>query len=305
MEREIEAVRDFTRFYTRHMGVLKEGLLDTRIPLPQARLVFELAQRDGATAAELAQDLSLDPAYVSRIMKQLDHAGLTQRTTSTADARQKRISLTPAGRACFADLDTRSRTEVASMLAGLPDADRAALVAAMSRIRRLLDRQGDAGAAPVVLRPHRPGDIGWVISRHGAIYAEEFGWDQTFEALVADIAAAFIRDFQPEWEQCWIAELDGRNAGSVFVVRKSRDIAQLRMLIVDPAARGHRIGEILVDTVIAFARARGYRTLTLWTNDCLHAARRIYQKAGFELVDEEKHHSFGVDLVGQNWDLAL
>ncbi len=157
----------------------------------------------------------------------------------------------------------------------------------------------------ISIRDHRPGDVGWVISRHGSIYAEEFGWDATFEAMVADIGAQFIRNFQPEWEHCWIAEMDGRQVGSVFVVRQSAEVAQLRMLIIDPSARGHRLGERLVDACITFARSKGYRTLTLWTNDCLHAARRIYEKAGFVLVDEEPHHSFGVDLVGQNWDLKL
>ena len=305
MDSQIASVRDFTRFYTSRMGVLKEGLLDSDLPLPLARIVYELAQTDGQSGRTLSSALSLDPAYVSRLLKRLESRGLIDRRPSPDDGREKLHSLTRAGRSTFADLDRRSQAEVAEMLSALSGAERADLLSSMARVRELLTPPESPAVAPFIIRPHRPGDIGWVISRHGAIYAQEFGWDTTFEALVADIAGQFLRDFQPEWEHCWIAEREGGNAGSVFVVRKSPEVAQLRMLIVDPEARGHRIGEQLVETVITFARSKRYSKLTLWTNDCLHAARRIYQKFGFELVDEEPHHSFGVDLVGQNWDLKL
>ncbi|WP_416898246.1 MAG: GNAT family N-acetyltransferase [Minwuia sp.] len=305
MDHTIAEVRDFTRFYTRRLGVLKEGLLDTDLPLPLARIVFELAQTSSLTGGALSKDLALDPAYVSRLIKQLERRGLIAKRASETDGREKLIELTEAGRACFADLDARSRAEVAGLLQDLAPAEHAELTAAMGRVRGLLERGDDGRQPPFILRPHRPGDIGWVISRHGALYAEEYGWDITFEAMVAEIAGRFITEFQPGWEHCWIAERHGQNVGSVFVVKESDEVAKLRMLIVEPSARGLKIGETLVDTVIGFARAKGYRMLTLWTNDCLHAARRIYQKKGFVLVEEEKHHSFGVDLVGQNWDLTL
>lgn len=305
MDDQVAAVRDFTRFYTSRMGVLKEGLLDSDLPLPLARVIYELAQKDGMSGREMAEALALDAAYVSRLLRRLEGRGLIARAPSPRDGRQKLHDLTAEGRALYGELDRRSAAEVAGMLSALSASDRAHLAAAMTTVRDLLDPTAPAAGDPFVIRPHRPGDIGWVISRHGAIYAQEFGWDISFEALVADIASQFLRDFQPEWEQCWIAERDGRTAGSVFVVRKSPDVAQLRMLIVDPSARGHHIGERLVETVIGHARAKGFAMLTLWTNDCLHAARRIYQKFGFVLVDEEPHHSFGVDLVGQNWDLKL
>lgn len=305
MDEAIAEVRDFTRFYTRRLGVLREGLYDTDIPLPQARIIYELAQAPGMTAGALARDLGLDPAYVSRLIKQLEGRGLLEKRASDKDGREKLIDLTDAGRTRFAELDARSRAEVGELLERLPDADRAGLTSAMGHIRRLLEAEAGTAPAPFILRPHRPGDIGWVISRHGALYAEEFGWDITFEAMVAEIAGRFITGFQPEWEQCWIAERHGRNVGSVFVVRQSAEVAKLRMLIVDPSARGLKLGDHLVQTVIDFARAKGYRKITLWTNDCLHAARRIYQKKGFVLVDQEPHHSFGVDLVGENWDLTL
>lgn len=305
MDDTTAAVRDFTRFYTSRMGVLKEGLLDSDLPLPLARIVYELAQGGGQTGRELAAALSLDPAYVSRLLKRLEGRGLVERRTSTRDGRERLMALSPEGRDCFAQLDRRSRTEVSDMLANHGAVERAELVSAMARVRDLLTPASQNPAEPFIIRPYRPGDIGWVISKHGSIYAEEFGWDISFEALVADIAGQFLRDFQPEWEHCWIAERHGRNVGSVFVVRQSADVAKLRMLIVDPSARGHHIGERLVETVIGFAQARGYGKVTLWTNDCLHAAIRIYEKFGFELIDEEPHHSFGVDLVGQNWDLKL
>jgi DNA-binding MarR family transcriptional regulator/GNAT superfamily N-acetyltransferase len=300
----IAAVRRFSRFYTRRIGVLREGMHDSAFSLAQSRVLYELAHREAPTAAELARDLGLDPGYLSRILHTFKQRGLIVRTRSQSDGRQAHLALTAAGRQAFAPLDRGSHDEVAAMLARLTDADRTRLTAAMATIERLIDgRPGDV--APYVLRPHQPGDMGWVVSRHGALYAEEYNWDLDFEALVAEIVAAFIRNFDARRERCWIAEIDGAPVGSAFLVKQSDAVGKLRLLLVEPPARGLGIGARLVAECIRFARQCGYRTLTLWTNDVLVAARRIYEKAGFRLVQEEKHHSFGHDLVGQNWELAL
>ena len=303
----IAAVRRFNRFYTRQIGVLQEHLLASDFSLTEARVLYELAQRDGqregVSAAQLARELGLDPGYLSRILGAFTRRGLLQKAPAPDDGRQSLLSLTPAGRAAFAPLDARSRDEVGAMLARLSAPEQRRLVAAMDAIEALV---GETSArVPYVLRPHQPGDIGWVISRHGALYAQEYGFDDTFEALVAEIAAAFVKTFDAKRERCWIAERAGAPVGSVFVVRQSDTVAKLRLLLVEPEARGLGLGKRLVDECIAFARRTGYRTLTLWTNDILTAALRIYQAAGFVLVAEERHHSFGHDLVGQNWDLAL
>jgi DNA-binding MarR family transcriptional regulator/N-acetylglutamate synthase-like GNAT family acetyltransferase len=303
-EDPIAAVRRFTRFYTGRIGVLREGLHDSPFSLAQSRVLYELANRDAPTAAELARDLRLDAGYLSRILRAFRQRGLIVRTPSDKDGRQIHLALTPAGRQAFAPLDRGSRDEVAAMLARLADGGRARLTAAMRTIEQLLgERQDDA--PPYLLRPHQPGDMGWVVSRHGALYAQEYNWDLEFEALVAEIVAAFIRNFDAKRERCWIAEIDGAPVGSVFLVKQTDKVAKLRLLLVEPGARGLGIGARLVAECIRFARLTGYRTLTLWTNDVLVAARRIYEKAGFRLVEEEKHHSFGHDLVGQNWELGL
>jgi DNA-binding MarR family transcriptional regulator/GNAT superfamily N-acetyltransferase len=300
----IAAVRRFTRFYTGRIGVLREGLHDSPFSLAQSRVLYELANRDAPTAAELARDLRLDAGYLSRILRAFRQRGLIVRTPSDKDGRQTHLALTPAGQQAFAPLDRGSRDEVAAMLARLADGGQARLTAAMRTIEQLLgERQDDA--PPHLLRPHQPGDMGWVVSRHGALYAQEYNWDLEFEALVAEIVAAFIRNFDAKRERCWIAEIDGAPVGSVFLVKQSDKVAKLRLLLVEPGARGLGIGARLVAECIRFARLTGYRTLTLWTNDVLVAARRIYEKAGFRLVEEEKHHSFGHDLVGQNWELGL
>jgi len=303
-DEQVERVRSFNRFYTRQIGLLNEGLLDSSFSLTEARVLYELAHRDPVTAADLGRDLGLDAGYLSRLLKRFDAKGLLQRSLSKADKRQFLLTLTEKGFAAFAPLNQASASQVAAMLAELAPGERERLVQAMATVEHLVG----AGPSPdpsYSLRPHRIGDIGWIAHRQGLLYAQEYGWDETFEALVAEIAAAFVKNFDPRWERCWIAERDGEILGSVFLVRSSDEVAKLRLLYVEPSARGLGLGRRLVDECIGFARAKGYRTLTLWTNDVLVAACRIYKAAGFELVKEEAHHSFGKDLVGQTWDLAL
>jgi DNA-binding MarR family transcriptional regulator/GNAT superfamily N-acetyltransferase len=302
----VEAVRHFNRFYTRRIGVLQEGLLQSPFSLAQARALYELAHRENPAASALARDLGLDAGYLSRILKGFEKRGLVRRSRSESDGRQSILSLTAKGRRAFAALDAQSSDEVRGMAGKLAPADRGQLAGAMQTIERLLG--GDTAAAapvPYVLRPHQPGDMGWVAHRHGVLYAQEYGWDESFEALVAEIAAKFIRGFDPQRERCWMAERAGEVVGSVFLVKRSKNVAQLRLLLVEPGARGLGIGRRLVEECIRFARQRGYRKITLWTNDVLTAARTIYERAGFRLVEESRHHSFGKDLVGQNWELDL
>ena len=303
-EQRIAAVRRFTRFYTKHVGVLREGLHASPFSLTQARVLYELANRSAPTAVDIARDLGLDAGYLSRILRGFAQRDFLARARSPDDGRQSHLSLTPAGRSAFAPLDRGSHDEVAAMLARLGEGAQARLIEAMATVEQLLGEQAP-GAPPYLLRPHQEGDMGWVVSRHGALYAQEYQWNMEFEALVAEIVAAFIKNFDARRERCWIAEIDGAPVGSVFLVRQSDEIAKLRLLLVEPQARGLGIGARLVAECIRFARLTGYRTLTLWTNDVLIAARRIYQAAGFRLVAEEKHHSFGHDLVGQNWELEL
>ena len=300
----IEAVRRFSRFYTRKIGVLQEGLLDSAFSLAEARVIYELAHHETATATELARELGLDGGYLSRMLKSLEQRGHVERRPAEHDARQMLLSLTEQGQAVFAELNGRSRAQVGALLDPLSTADQARLVEAMETVERLLGEQ-PLRRAPYILRPHQPGDIGWVVARHGALYAREYGWDETFEALAAEIGARFIRNFDPKRERCWIAEKDGENVGSVFLVRQSDEVAKLRMLLVEPKARGLGIGRRLIEECIHFARLKGYRKLTLWTNSVLVAAIHLYEQAGFRLVEEERHHSFGQDLVGQNWELDL
>ncbi|HEX6137728.1 MAG TPA: helix-turn-helix domain-containing GNAT family N-acetyltransferase [Casimicrobiaceae bacterium] len=300
----IAAVRHFNRFYTRAIGVPDEGLLASPFSLAEVRVLYEIVHRPGLTARDLARELSLDSGYVSRILQRFGKRGLVHRGTSAADARQRPLTLTVAGRRAFAPLDRRSQQAVAAVLAPLRENDRARLVGAMHVIERLLDRDASA-APPFVLRAHRPGDMGWVVAAHGEIYRHEYGWDERFEALVAHIVAEFIDKLDPRRERCWIAERDGERVGSVFLVRKSPTVAKLRLLIVDPNARGLGLGKHLVAECVRFARVCGYRTLTLWTQETLLAARHIYREAGFRLVAREPHAMFGVPLVGETWDLQL
>ena len=305
LEERVRAVRRFNRFYTRKIGVLKEGLLGSPLSLTEGRVLYELAQRGRTTASELAQELGLDSGYLSRMLKSFAAKGVITKDTSKNDGRQIILTLTDRGREIFATIDARSRDEIVALLGALPASHQAQLVAALERVERLLGLRGEEAQLSYILRPHQPGDIGWIVHRHGVLYAEEYGLDTTFEALVARIAAGFIENFDARRERCWIAERDGEIVGSVFLVRDSEEIAKLRLLFVEPKARGLGIGRRLVGECIGFARRAGYRKLTLWTNDVLVSARRIYEAAGFHLVREEPHHSFGRDLVGQYWELPL
>lgn len=300
----VDSVRHFNRFYTRRIGVLGEHILRSDYSLAEARVLYELAHRASPAAAELSRDLSLDPGYLSRMLRGLENRGLIARQPSRSDGRQMHIALTDAGRAAYAPLNRQSAEAVAAMLSPLGPHDRTRLVGALATVEELLSDAPRAAPA-LVLRRHQPGDIGWIIHRQARLYAEEYGWDETYEGLVAEILAAFVKNFDESRERAWIAEMDGAIVGSVFLVRHDDAIAKLRLLYVEPAARGLGLGRRLVDEVIAFARGKGYRTLTLWTNDVLAAARRIYEAAGFRLVSQGRHKSFGKDLVGQNWELKL
>jgi len=304
LDQEVAAVRGFNRFYTRKLGVLDQHLLNSPFSLSEARVMYELAHRDDAAAKEIGIELGLDAGYLSRIVQNFEENGLITRKPLPADRRQYQLSLTAKGRQAYARLDRRSHDEVGAMLGQLGEAERARLVNAMRSIAHVLGPQ--TGARPgFLLRSHRPGDIGWVVSRHGAIYAQEYAWDISFEALVAEITAQFIRSFDPSREHCWIADIDGEPVGSIFLVKASEEVAKLRLLLVEKKARGLGVGRALTEQCIRFAREKGYRSITLWTQSILVAARDIYQRAGFVRVAEEKHHSFGVDLVGETWKLQL
>jgi DNA-binding MarR family transcriptional regulator/GNAT superfamily N-acetyltransferase len=301
---QIAAVRGFNRFYTRKLGVLDQHLMRSPFSLSEARVLYELAHRDDLAAKDLGGELGLDPGYLSRILQKLDDSGLIARKPLPSDRRQVRLSLTAKGRQAFAKLDQSSHDEVAAMLGRLGDGERAALVHAMATIEKTLEPETPARPA-FLLRSHRPGDIGWIISRHGAVYAQEFGWDISFEALVAEITAQFIRGHDPSREHCWIAEMDGDPVGSIFLVKGSDQVAKLRLLLLEKKARGLGIGRALTEQCIRFARETGYTSITLWTQSILLAARGIYQRAGFRRIAEEPHHSFGVDLIGETWELKL
>ena len=305
LHQRIAAIRRFNRFYTKRIGVLQEGLLKSPFSLSESRVLYELAHAKGATARDLCRELGLDAGYVSRMLSGFEKRGLIEKTPSASDARQNTLSLTPAGWDAFIPLDSRSDEETGALLGRLPAADQERLAEAMGTIETLLGSPPIERAAAIVLRPHRPGDIGWVVSRHGALYADEQGWGPAFEAFVAEQSAKFIRDFDPKREACWIAERDGVNTGSVFLVKHSEDIAQLRMLLVEPAARGRGIGRLLVEEAIRFTRRAGYSKLILWTNEGLDAARHLYEAVGFRLTREENHREFGPELRGQSWELKL
>jgi DNA-binding MarR family transcriptional regulator/GNAT superfamily N-acetyltransferase len=298
----VTAVRRFSRFYTRRIGVLQEALLGTDLSLPEGRIVFEIALAERTTATDLANDLGLDLGYMSRLLKSLEQRGLVVRTQSETDARQSILALTAKGRKAFDRINRRSDEEVRGLLAPLAAPDRLALAASLRMVERLL---GGETNVECNLRDLRPGDIGWVIHRHAALYAQEYGFDATFEVLVARVAADFVEKRDPAWERAWIAEVDGRIVGSVFLARKSKTVAQLRLLYVEPDMRGHGIGRRLVDACMAHARTLGYRRMTLWTNSILTAARAIYQSNGFALTKSEPYHGFGRDLVGETWERDL
>lgn len=302
-----DAVRAFNRFYTRHIGVLDEHLLDSPFSLAEMRVLYELAHRAASTATDLGRDLGLDAGYLSRILRRFETQRLLRRAPSPDDARQSRLALTPRGRKAFAPLETRARSQVGAMLRQLPSPDRGQLVSAMDTIQRLLDAAAarPSPAPPCVLRPHRPGDMGWVVHRHGTLYWHEWRYNHEFEALVARIVADFLDHFDKKHERCWMAERNGTIVGSVFLVKKSARVAKLRLLLVEPSARGLGLGRRLVDECIRFARSAGYRTITLWTQSELVAARRVYECAGFRLTSNKRHRSFGKSLVAEVWDLKL
>ncbi len=299
----IDVIRDFNRFYTRQIGLLNQRFLSSPFTLTEVRVLYELAQRATSTATEIAGRLSLDPGYLSRLLRKLEKQHHLERGRAEHDARQRPLSLTEEGINLFQKLDRASSEAVVTLIEGLSPAQLGELLAAMGTVRRLLT---DEPAQPDYrLRPLQVGDIGWIVHRQGMLYAQEYGWDSTYEALAAEILAHFVRHFDPSAENAWVAERDGAIVGSVFLVRKSARTAKLRLLYVEPSARGLGIGRRLVQECIACACEKGYETLTLWTNDVLVSARRIYAAAGFRLVKEEPHHSFGQDLVSQTWELAL
>jgi DNA-binding MarR family transcriptional regulator/GNAT superfamily N-acetyltransferase len=300
---DVVAVREFNRFYTNVLGLLREGLLDTPYSLTEARIIFELARGDRTEAGELRRWLDIDAGYLSRILARFEADGIVSRSRSPRDARRQEIGLTDTGLAVFAKLDALSAGQIRGLLARLPVPARTRLTSAMAGIREALDGAPRPGA--LVLRAPLPGDLGWVVQRNGALYAAEYGWDETYEALVARIVADYAARADRKREAAWIAEAGGQPVGCVFCMRASDETAQLRLLLVEPDARGMGIGERLVAECVAFARRSGYREIVLWTNDVLHAARRIYERAGFELAGSAPHHSFGHDLVGQDWRLPL
>lgn len=305
LSKQAEAIRSFNRFYTRQIGVLDEGLLASPFTLTQARVLFELGTRKTITAREIGELLGLDAGYLSRIVQGFIAQGLLTRQASSEDGRQWMLSLTSEGRKAFRTLDRASHKLTAAHLSRLSEPGRHRLLASMQEVQRLLSPAN--GNGQVVVRTHQIGDIGWAIERHGQLYADEFGWNDEFEALVTGLFAQFATKHDPATERMWMAEVDGERVGCVFVVRNADDTtaAQLRCLLVDPKARGLGIGKRLVDECIGFAKTAGYTRMLLWTNDILISARRIYEATGFSLVSEEAHHSFGHDLVGQVWARAL
>jgi DNA-binding MarR family transcriptional regulator/N-acetylglutamate synthase-like GNAT family acetyltransferase len=300
----IELVRGFNRFYTRQIGVLNEHLLKSAFSLAEARIIYELAQHEKATATELGSELGMDAGYLSRMLGDFKKRDLIARKPSDADGRQSLIWLTEKGQEAFAQLNAQSHNQIESLIGRLSPPDQRRLVEAMRTIEELLGVRPEQ-KVPFIIRPHQPGDMGWIAHRHGVLYNEEYGWDEHFEALVSEIVARFIQNFDAKRERCWIAERNGEIVGSVFLVKKSKTTAQLRLLLVEPSARGKGIGKRLVSECLRFALQTGYKKIVLWTQSVLGAARHIYQEAGFQLVHEGPHRSFGHDLVEQTWELKL
>ncbi len=300
----VKAVRRFNRFYTQRIGVLAP-YLGSEFSLTEVRVLYELAHRDQPTATELGRELALDAGYLSRILRRFERQGWLTRTPSPADARQSLLQLTEAGHQAFAPLQQRSRDEAAALLAPLARPAQQQLTQALATVQRLLATDASPAPKNVVLRDPQPGDMGWVVQQHGEVYAREYGWDSSFEALVAEVVAGYVRRHQPDRERCWIAEVDGERVGSAFVVRKSNSVAQLRLLILTPPARGLGLGARLTDECLAFARSKGYKKMVLWTNSCLDNARALYARRGFQLVKSEPYAGFGKNLVGETWELRL
>jgi DNA-binding MarR family transcriptional regulator/GNAT superfamily N-acetyltransferase len=303
LDKQVSAIRAFNRFYTRKIGVL-DGVASSPFSLAEARVLYELAHRQQTTATDIRKELGLDAGYMSRILRDFERRKLVRREQSKADERQRFLSLTTKGRKVFLPLDERSNRDIAAMLGELSPSERNQLVDAAQMVRRLLGDRAEA-KTPYLLRQHQPGDMGWIVHRQGILYAEEYGWDGTYEALAAEIVARFIKNYDPKFERAWVAEKDGERVGAVLVAKESEEIAKLRLLHVERQARGLGIGKRLVEECIRFARQTGYQKMTLWTQSILHAARNIYQKAGFKVVHEEKHHSFGKDLTAETWELNL
>ena len=299
---DVSTVRRFNRLWTTRIGVLREGLLGSELSLTEVRVLYELAHRAAPSAAEIGDALELDRGYLSRILAGFARRRLIARTRAKDDARRSELALTDKGRALFAELDARQDAEVAAMLRALPAPARAKVIEGAKEIEHAIEAPAPGA---ITLRDPRPGDLGWVVHRHGALYAEEYGWDLRFEGLVAGVVGEYVGSNDPARDRCWIADRDGEIVGSIFLVGHTKTIAKLRLLYVEPSARGTGLGARLVAECIAFARAAGYKTITLWTNAVLHAARRIYQRAGFRLVEEAPHSLFGEKLVGQTWELTL
>lgn len=300
----VDQVRRFNRFYTRQIGLLGKGYLDSPFTLAEVRVLYELAHRKSPAASEIAKALSLDPGYLSRMLLGFHKRGYLARSAADDDGRRQHLSLTKKGRAALGELEMKSEAGISAMLESISNEDQNRLTAAMAAIEGVLGEPAPSNA-PYLLRAHRPGDMGWVIHRHGVLYAQEYGFDERFEALVARIAAEFVEKFDPKREHCWIAERDGVIVGSVFLVKKSDRVAKLRLLLVEPSARGLGIGRRLVEECVRFARQAGYRKITLWTQSTLDAARHIYHQAGFQLMKRERHRSFGQALVGETWEFTL
>jgi len=301
----VQAVRSFNRFYTKRIGVLQNGWLGSPLSLAEARVLYEMAHHEQPTATDIGKELGLDAGYLSRMLRSLDQRGFVRRTRSNADGRRADLSLTRAGQAAFARLEQQTNDDVAAMLGKLPAGDQRRLVEAMHVIEGLVSARRE-GPRSYVLRPPHAGDLGWIVHRQGALYAEEWNYNEEFEALAAEIVAEFVKHLRPSKERCWIAEKDGEIVGSVFLVSKSETVAKLRLLFVEPSARGLGIGSRLIDECVRFARQAGYRKITLWTQSELRAARRLYKKAGFKLTAKQAHDSFGrKGLVAETWELPL
>ena len=300
----IAAVRRFNRFYTRQIGVLRKTYLDSPYSLGEMRVLYEIAQGNGVTASDVARALDLDAGYLSRVLRNFEKRGLVSRKTSAKDARQSHLALTARGTKMFAPLERRSQQDVADMLGKLPGREQTRLIASMAMIETLLGGAPPARGEPS-LRVPRHGDFGWIVSRHAELYASEYGWGDPFEGLCAQIVADFVNTYDAKRERCWIAELNGENVGCVMLVKDPDNVARIRLLLVDPKARGLGLGNTLVGECVAFARACGYRKVTLWTHSVLSAARHVYEKAGFTLTASEPRHSWGQDVVAEFWDLDL
>jgi DNA-binding MarR family transcriptional regulator/GNAT superfamily N-acetyltransferase len=306
LDTHIAAVRRFNRFYTRQIGLLRRSFLDSPFSLAESRVLYEIAHAEKPTATDIARKLDLDAGYLSRMLRAFEKRGLVARVKSKADARRSNLALTLRGRRTFDPLEHRSLREAGAMLAKLSDAGQAHLATAMQNIETLLEPQSGAAPGPTyILRAPRPGDYGWMVARHAALYAQDYKWTGPFEGLCAQIVADFVNKHDPARERCWIAELNGENVGSIILVEESRNIARIRMLLVEPKARGLGIGVRLVEECLGFARKARYRKVTLWTHSVLTAARNIYERAGFKLVATQKHKTWGKEVVGETWDLEL